>query len=70
MNIKKLKKIISESLDESTKESLFIDFKKFSTKKKKYSKGVRTSMFEICDGCTLVLDIDNETDYVISMEFI
>lgn len=70
MDLESLKDILQESIANATEESLFIDFKKYQKKTKKYPKGVRTSMLEICDGCTLLLDIDNETNYVISMEFI
>jgi hypothetical protein len=70
MDIEKLKEIIKESIETSTEESLFIDFKNCMPIKRKFEKGVRTSMFEICDGCTLLLDIDNQTNEVISMEFV
>jgi len=65
-----IKEKILESISDKNEDSIFIDLSGIGNKNKVYAKGVKTEMFQICEGLTLLVDIDNETNFVVSIEII
>ncbi|HOK40127.1 MAG TPA: hypothetical protein PLD27_03715 [bacterium] len=65
-----IKKILDTIKNEEGRESILLEFSDEKNEEKKYIKGIRTEIFETISGNSILLDIDNETNKVISLEIL